>query len=82
MTGSDHGSFLPESRSPALAPVARGPSFPWLSSAPDLGAAAEGEESTNPTLHEEKEKDTPYFSSAIHEDIMVTPDVPSQSLSP
>ena len=82
VTGSDHGSFLPESRSPALAPVARGPSFPWLSSAPDLGAAAEGEESTNPTLHEEKEKDTPYFSSAIHEDIMVTPDVPSQSLSP
>ena len=82
VTGSDHDSFFPESHSPVLAPIARGPSFSRLSSAPDLGAAAEGEDSVvNPALCKEKEKDTPYFSSAIHEDIIVTPDVPSPSPS-
>ena len=57
------------------------PARQWLSSAPDIGAAVEGAESAEAALSTEMENDTPYPSLAIHEDIMATSDVPSQSPS-
>ena len=59
-----------------LAPSAQGPSHSWPSSAPDLGAAAEGEDGAEAASR--AEKDVPDPSLAIHGDITVTRDVPSQ----
>ena len=58
------------------------PSLQRLSSTPDIGAAAEEKDSAEAALRTAKEKDAPYPSSAILEDIMATPNVPSQSPSP
>jgi len=46
-----------------------------------LGAAAEGDDSAKPGLRKGMEKDTRYPSSTIHEDIMVTLNIPLQSSS-
>ncbi|KAI9449951.1 hypothetical protein BJY52DRAFT_1305000 [Lactarius psammicola] len=55
-------------------------SSPRLSSAPHLGAAAEGEGSTRATSH--MEQDALYPRSPIYEDITLTPDLPPQLPSP
>lgn len=66
-----------------LAPTSRSPTHSWLSFAPDVGAAAEGDGGAKGVLcQENKEKDVPYPFSAIHEDIMGTVVVPSPSPSP
>ena len=61
-------------------PGSPGPSRRWLSSAPELCTATEGESSATAALR--TEVDAPYPSSAIHEDIMTNPDLPPQSPSP
>ncbi|KAH9071388.1 hypothetical protein EDB83DRAFT_2363184 [Lactarius deliciosus] len=66
-----------ESHSSIPAPATPGTSRQWLSSAPDLGVAAEGDGSAEVTLH--KETNPP---SVIRENTMSTPELPSQSPSP
>lgn len=61
----------PDSRSSTLAPTARVPSRLW-----DLGAAAEGIDSANAALRQETQK------GILHDDIMVTATVSSQSSPP
>ena len=58
------------------------PSRQRLSSIPDIGAAAEGEEIAEAALRMEKAKDTSYLSLEIHEDAVATSDVLLQSPSP
>lgn len=77
MTGSDHRSSSLGPRSSPLAPAAPGPSRTWLSSAPDLGVAADGGSSAKAALH--KERDPP---TAIRENIITAPDLPRQLPSP
>ena len=82
MTGSDHAFSSPALHSPMLAPTARDPSCSWQSSAPDLGTAAEGEDTAKAALRPDKEKVVPDPSSAILEDVTVTVDIPSQPPPP
>ena len=63
-----------------LAPGAPSPSRPWLSSAPELGAAIRGEGSAQAALHQETDAFCP--TSAIREDIMPSPDLLPQSPTP
>ena len=77
VTGADHVSALSESHPSVIAP---GASRPWLSSAPDLDAAAEGEGSAKPALR--KEMEALYPTSAIREVITANPDLPPQLPSP
>ncbi|KAI9441078.1 hypothetical protein BJY52DRAFT_1320807 [Lactarius psammicola] len=69
-----------ESHSSLLAPAASGRSHSRQSSAPDPGASVEGEGGAKAGLH--KEEDTLDPPSAIRENIMTTPDIPSQLPSP
>ena len=71
VAGSDHTSSAPEAHSSMLASGAHGPSLPQMSSAPDLGAGAEGEGSAKVILRKEEDA-----SLAIREDTMATPDLP------
>lgn len=64
-----------------LAPTACGPSLSPLSSAPDRDAIAEEEAGAKAVLRN-KNEDVPHFSTAIHEGIMATVDISSQSPSP
>ena len=57
------------------------PSRQQLSSASDIGANAQGEDSAEVALRTEKTQDTPYPSSAIRGDITAITDVSSQSPS-
>jgi hypothetical protein len=77
VTGSDHTSS-PESHSSLLALAVPGPSRPWLSSAPHLSAAIEGEGSVKAALHKERDALDP----PLAENIMAAPDLPPQSPSP
>ncbi|KAH8989533.1 hypothetical protein EDB86DRAFT_3245208 [Lactarius hatsudake] len=61
-----------------IAPAASSRPHPRLSSARDLGAAAEGGGSAKATVRKRKEKDTRYPSSAIRKNIITTPDLPPQ----
>ena len=79
MTGTDDISSSPESHPLMLAPDAPDASCPWISSAPDLGAAAEGEGSAMPTLR--KEMDPLCLTSAVRE-VIANPDSPPQFTSP
>ncbi|KAH9030885.1 hypothetical protein EDB85DRAFT_1960923 [Lactarius pseudohatsudake] len=74
-----HTSSL-ESHSPIPAPATPGTFRRWLSSAPDLGVAAEGDGSAEVALH--KEKDAIYPPLVIRENTMSIPELPSQSPSP
>jgi len=78
VTGSDLASFSPESHSSMLAPAAPGPS-PQATSAPDLGAAAEGEGGTKAASHKERDALDP--PSASRANILAAPDLPPQSPS-
>ncbi|KAH9030902.1 hypothetical protein EDB85DRAFT_1961346 [Lactarius pseudohatsudake] len=69
-----------ECHSPIPAPATPGTSRRWLSSAPDLGVAAEGDGCAEVALH--KEKDAIYPPLVIRENTMSTPELPSQSPSP
>ena len=73
---------MPESDSLKLAPTACGPSLSPLSSAPDRDAIAEDEAGTKAVLRNKNEDDVPHSSPAIHEGIMATADIISQSPSP
>ena len=55
ITESDNASSPPVSHSSMLAPNVHGPSRPWVFSAPDLGAAAEGEGGAKAALRTEKD---------------------------
>jgi len=83
VTGSDHpSSSSPESHSSPLAPAVPSLPHPRLTSAPDLGAAAEGDGSTKAAFRKRKEEDTLYSSSEIRNNIITTSDPPPQSPSP
>ncbi|KAH8988773.1 hypothetical protein EDB86DRAFT_2831854 [Lactarius hatsudake] len=75
ITGSDYSL---EPHLSLIAPAASSRPHPRLSSARDLGAAAEGGGSANTTVRKQKEKDTRYPSSAIRKNIITTPDLPPQ----
>ncbi|KAH8988778.1 hypothetical protein EDB86DRAFT_3202660 [Lactarius hatsudake] len=75
ITGSDYSL---EPHLSLIAPAASSQPHPQLSSARDLGAAAEGGGSANTTVQKRKEKDTHYPSSAIRKNIITTPDLPPQ----
>jgi hypothetical protein len=77
MTGSDHTSS-PEPHSSLLTPAAPGPSRTRLSSAPDLGVAADGGGSAKAT----KEREALDPPTAILENTMTAPDLPPHSPSP
>ena len=80
LTGTDYVPSSPESHSLMLAPGATGSSRLWMSSAPDVGAAAEGEGSATPASLEEK--DSLHPSSLIREAVTAIPDLPPQLPSP
>ena len=82
VTVSDRAFPSPESDSSNLVPTARGPSQSRLSSAPDRDAIAEEEDGAKAVLRNEREDDVPHPFLAIHEDMMVTADIPSRSPSP
>ena len=67
-------SSSPGSHKQMPVPTARNTPRPRLSSAPGPGAAAEGEASAKATFP--KAQGTLYSSSAIHEDVMATPEFP------
>ena len=79
MAGSDHTYSSPESHSSMLTPAALSPSRLRLPSAPDLGAAIEGEGRARGALRMEVDA---LYPSSIHEDILVAPDLPQESASP
>ena len=79
VTGTDHTSS-PVSHSLMLAPGASGPARPWLSSTPDMGAAAQVEDSAKAASRKEMDALDP--ASGICEDGLATPVLPPQSPSP
>ena len=82
MNGSDHAFSSPDSHSTVLAPTSRDPSCLWQSSAPALGAAAEGEDAAKAALRANKENDVPDPSAEFPEGITVSADIPSQPPPP
>ena len=79
MIRSDHTPSPPESHSSLPAPAAPGPSRPLLSSAPDLGTVAEGEDSAKAALHKERGEPGPPLE--FRDNIKMTQDLPPQSSS-
>jgi hypothetical protein len=71
VTESEHTPFSPESHSPMLAPAAGGTSRSW-----DQSAAVEQEEGAKAASSQETRKAEP------HDDVTVTPDVPTRLLPP
>ena len=81
LTATDHASSSPVSHSSlVLAPGTSGPARPWLSSTPDMGAAAQEEDSVKAALRKEMDALNP--ASGIRRGILATPVFPTQSPSP